>query len=522
MITPKFLKTYLWTFNTAALVCIICNLLFIDAGHWQIQENNADFHYIPTLTTLAFPAILCLLAFLTAKLLNWKDKLFMFGEISIVSNLLIILLFLSATLLVIKTDEDVSWQELYDYRTSPNFILLLFIGLLAACVLILFKTSVINLKEQLNEFRKKKIGEKFFLIFHLISLLLSLIAIIVGFSGVEAYKSYPDFFQSQNVVAFSFCLISLVSSLTCALFDYLSKIGKAVSLLCLLFFLVVTGGGGILVFALIHNGAFTPHAGVIYNRYDSDDGYSRNKDAIKPLESVIDDKSKATADLMQEETPTSSLAFLWEDENADQDSVEAAIAYAAKEIDLSGFPRKVSRKLFPKAHDKQASTVQGSIAYRLIIEYIRKEKGAPLAALMNTYGHYIRQHLSGEIFQKHGAKRLILSLIMAYDDIFYLSDRKPNDILHDIYATMSEQRLRSLADYFPLISANISESFLSGSIFMDKDKKLDKGLIVWAYSFWARRNNEGRTDDAHKVALDLYTTYIADPDSQSNDQSDSQ
>jgi hypothetical protein len=514
--TLKFLKIYLWTFNVAALVWIICSLLFIDAGHWQIQEKSADFHYIPTLTTLAFPAILCLLAFLTAKLLNWKDKLFMFSEISIFSNLLIILLFLFAVLLIVKTDEGVSWQELYDYRTSPNFILLLFIGLLAAFVVILFKTSVINLKEQLNEFRKNKISEKFFLIFHLISFLLSLIAIVVGFSFVEAYKSYPDFFQSLNVVAFSFCLIALVSSLSCALSDCLGKISKAISLLCLLLFFVVAGGGGVLVFTLIHNGAFTPHAGVIYNRYDGDDGYSRNEETTEPTESVVDDRSPAETYWTQDETPTYSLAFLWEDESADQDSVEAAIAYAAKEIDLSGFPRKVSKKLFPKEHDKQVSATQGSIAYRLIIEYIRKEKDIPLAALMNIYGHYIRHHLSGEIFQKHGAKRLILSLIIAYDDIYYLNERKPNDTLHDIYVTMSEQRFRSLADYFPLISANISESFLSGGVFMDKDKKRDTSLIVWAYSFWARRYNEGRIDDVHKVVLDLYTTYIADSDSQSD------
>jgi hypothetical protein len=478
-----------------------------------MQEISADFHYIPTLTTLAFPAMLCLLAFLTAKLLNRKDKLFMFGGLSIFSNILIILLFLFVVLLVIKTDEDVSWQKLYDYRTSPNFILLLLIGLLTALVIILIKASVMKLKERLNELSKGKVSEKFFLIFHLISLLLSAIALVVGFSHVEAYKSYPFFFQSLNVVAFCFCLITFVSSLACALSDYWGKFSKVISLFCLLLFFVVVSGGGILVFMLIHNGAFTPHAGMIYNRYDGNDYYNWNEEATRPEKNGADDLPPAGKHSMQDETEIYSLAFLWEDQRADQDSVEAAIAYAAKEIDLSGFPLKISKKLFPEKYDKQIPTGKGSIAYRRIIEYIRNEKDAFLTGLMEVYGHYVRHSVSEEIFQKQGIKRLILSLIIAYDDIYYLNERTSNDILRDIYETMSEHHFNSLANYFPLISANISESFLSG-VFMDKNKKLDRGLVVWAYSFWARRYNEGRTDDVHKVVLNLYTTYIADSDSQ--------
>ncbi len=97
---------------------------------------------------------------------------------------------------------------------------------------------------------------------------------------------------------------------------------------------------------------------------------------------------------------------------------------------------------------------------------------------------------------------MLNQLIAAHDDLYSDADLSR---LQKIYKLMTNIEHEYVYEYYDDIKLHINDSYLS--YFYDKDGELYQGGVVWAYSFWARRNAEGIDDIAYTILNTLQEYY---------------
>jgi hypothetical protein len=122
---------------------------------------------------------------------------------------------------------------------------------------------------------------------------------------------------------------------------------------------------------------------------------------------------------------------------------------------------------------------------------------------LKSYKQLLYHYMPVENFYGTAAYMLLNYLLAAHQDLY--GDENLNRI-QNIYKLMSNIEHDFVSEYYDDIKPHINDSH--ESIFYDEGK-LYKDGVVWAYSFWARRNAEG-TDDIAYTILNMLQDYYSE------------
>ena len=210
------------------------------------------------------------------------------------------------------------------------------------------------------------------------------------------------------------------------------------------------------------------------------------------------------------------LSFLWDEEdNADaafeyllndklswwNDSYpQAFLAYNIGELTyILGADEEEWSDL--KSRSSRIDRLSGN-TLRKIYRYLIKNPSEMLAAFY-SYQDIIYRYIPVSAFYNTAAEALMQQLTFAYNDLY--SDNNLNR-LKSIYTMMTEVKHDEARDYYHNIKPYINDDH--SACFYDKDGDFHQGGVVWAYSFWARRNAEGTDDIAYRILSHLNEYYI--------------
>ena len=139
------------------------------------------------------------------------------------------------------------------------------------------------------------------------------------------------------------------------------------------------------------------------------------------------------------------------------------------------------------------------------VYYYLKENPSEILRTFYSYQNMIYQYMPIEKFYGTGAEGLLKQVIIAHDDLYSDDDLGR---LQKIYELMTnDAQLYYTDECYDNIKLHIDDSSLS--YFYNKDGELYKGGVIWAYSFWARRNADG-TDDIAYTILNVLQDYYSE------------
>ena len=232
--------------------------------------------------------------------------------------------------------------------------------------------------------------------------------------------------------------------------------------------------------------------------YDSDDDvvvaddYDYDEEVIEVVEDYL-------SFLWNEDEDTDSIfEYLFTDKldgwNTDYPSYfrnnigELSYAFGSDEEDWNGYYQKF----------------YGTIGKTLRKMYIHlKQTPSDILAAFYSYQDVIYRYIPVSGFHNTAAETLLQQLTFAYNDLY-----RNNGLnrLRSIYTMMTEIEHDEARDYYHNIKPYINDDH--SACFYDKDGDFHQGGVVWAYSFWARRNAEGIDDIAYRILSHLNEHYI--------------
>ncbi|MDR0872417.1 MAG: hypothetical protein LBN27_02970 [Prevotellaceae bacterium] len=509
--TTKFLKTYLWAFAVLAFLFVAATVVAFDG----LAGISIYSHSYTILTVFSLPALISILAFITAKIINLKSaKLFRWKFSAILLDLAIVLVSVALAIIYIKIREKALLSALLDFG-NIHFLLILSFAVLTALLVILLKISAISLKENIAALNWDKLGGKFFLIFYLATILFSLFSILIAFVGYQYNYSYSYSNLSESIIFSILCFtlaVALAAFLSAAA-DFLNKVSKSISVLLLALFLGVVVFGSILYFALASYGADSQYFsatqiseyGVVGEYDDSavpevvpEEYYEREEYYEGDGESLLDENNK--------------LAFLWNDVNDDADSIKAAIKFGLKEFPTNYIEHLNSNFDLLKAYEYADDTwnytgEKGGLAYHRIINYISRHRSdIPLKTLADAYWSQIKNSISIRIYKEKKLDELVDMLLRVHQDLYNEEDESPYQNFYHINRIMSAHNYNWVWEYYPHIKKYISEENLPETL-KSSEGNINESLTTWAYSFWGRRYAEGNVEDVYLILRKLQQAY---------------
>lgn len=143
------------------------------------------------------------------------------------------------------------------------------------------------------------------------------------------------------------------------------------------------------------------------------------------------------------------------------------------------------------------------ISLNKIFDYLVGHPSEAVEALA-SYRNAVTYYMPVEKFYGTAGYQLLNYLSAAHEDLY-----KDDDLtrVRNIFKLMNNVEHDWAYEYYDDIKLHINDSYQSR--FYDKDGDFDQGPMVWAYSFWARRNAEG-TDDVAYALLTMLQDYYSD------------
>ena len=514
--TTKFLKTYLWAFVALTFIFAVGTMVIVDSYTSSSGSSETPFaRNASILMAFSLPALICLVSFVLAKIVDFKAaKFFRFKISAIAIDFAIVLAMMIMAIMFVKISENASLSSVISFG-NPNFQLILLFAFLAAFPVILLKASLTNFKERIAELNWDKLGGKFFLIFYLATLLLSTISIIFAFITYErTYPYFADFNLAVCSTIFCFTITVLLSAFLSAAADFLGKHTKSISILLLIVFLGVLSFGSFLYFILgLHcssSQAFTvsnyynDYYGDYYEGEEYDEGYYEDNGGY-----YYDEDDNFNYDGLDE---NNKLSFLWNNPEDDADNFKAAIKFGLRELDLNfeNMPFYEVSLLTGRYIRDHYEDKRGGLVYRRLVKFIDQyRKQLPLLTLANAYWEQITQNIPEKIYKKKKLDEFVSLLRWTYIKLYNETESDPYTSFHSIYQIMSNVGLPNLYEYYPLIKHFIAEDELPYQV-RDSEGVINKDLAVWLYSFWGRRYNDGTAADVYQILNMLHENYPGD------------
>lgn len=215
-------------------------------------------------------------------------------------------------------------------------------------------------------------------------------------------------------------------------------------------------------------------------------------------------------------------------DTGDIDSISAATHYFAKHMSLKKeyimVPIFLPEGLLPYLERSSGGDYTGgygSEAYDGLVKLIWKNrKSIALESLFDMYSHLIEKAIPYEVFVDNGYQEVFWQLISVYEDL----KGDPEDF-RKIYNLMDESiyENNSMYDaydrYYDLIEPYITED-TRALFFTDRKEDEEESAyqhrmsearqrVVWVYSFWGRRHNEGIAKGTYDALYRFYFVYGA-------------
>ena len=243
-----------------------------------------------------------------------------------------------------------------------------------------------------------------------------------------------------------------------------------------------------------YRAAYNQNKNIDSSHYDSDDEVEADDD-YEDVIGIVDDY----------------LSFLWDED----DDIDAALEYLFTD-----------RLDWGSVYSEHLLTNIEFLSYRLRSsdkdwnDYYRDYYDIATKTLRNAY-HYLKQTPSAILdaffsyedviyrcmpiseFHNTAADQLLKQLTVAYNDLY--SDNGLNR-LQSIYIEMDDSKHDFAWEYYDDIKPHIDDDYLH--YFYDRDGDFLQNVVVWAYSFWARRNAEGTDNIAYRILSHLNEHYI--------------
>lgn len=156
--------------------------------------------------------------------------------------------------------------------------------------------------------------------------------------------------------------------------------------------------------------------------------------------------------------------------------------------------------------DSKQEFMQTAQDFRTLQEYLTGDANELLSAFQR-YFPQIKSSFPKSDYKNSAAAVLVKCLLATHDDLYADSNTSSNR-LQGIYDTMTENEKEwDVTEYYSLILPYTSDVISKKRILADADNDwLVQQVSVWAYSFWARRYQEG-TDEAALTMLNMITNY---------------
>lgn len=247
---------------------------------------------------------------------------------------------------------------------------------------------------------------------------------------------------------------------------------------------------------------------------------------------------------IQQYGSTGTIDFLWHTTPAQTgDSIVAAITYAEENYlsysfnmfngdalpDFVHHGRYVNEDGETKANvwivpttireyspSESSESGAGAQPYKTLIEFLSKGRQTiDFHKLYTTYKRLVHQVIPKERYDEE-YRYLVENLFAAYQDFERnenLYDEVESIMNHEWQTHVSE--IKELdpgygsstrhGDFFPYFEEILPE--VSVKLFKNKVRNMDESDLVWTYSFWLRRHNEGNTDNIIKTLRSIRHDY---------------
>lgn len=215
------------------------------------------------------------------------------------------------------------------------------------------------------------------------------------------------------------------------------------------------------------------------------------------------------------ETERVLLPNLWNTEVDVTDSVSAAMSYFRKFLTVGNtarIPRSLrTQSMLPYLNENTEDYFRKTgnhTYYKFMIFLFRNRQQINLVGLYNTYKGLLPGDDSfRELVHNSGLGKTCLQLIEVYDNLYYTQDYHVN--FQKVYDVMThhqgvEAQFEAISEFMYTL---YSEHFVTHR---NEIPYLNKELVVWAYSFWARRYKEGTLRDVHYILMDFAGTYVVE------------
>ena len=118
--------------------------------------------------------------------------------------------------------------------------------------------------------------------------------------------------------------------------------------------------------------------------------------------------------------------------------------------------------------------------------------------------------LSSSVYRRSGMKFLVNALVISHDDIY--SNYNSTETLNDMYLIMNGDENGygdvMVSDRYPELKKYMSDEAFEKMKRTDyRNEWQDKFIASWAYSFWARRHNDGVDKAAYKILKAIDRLY---------------
>lgn len=209
-----------------------------------------------------------------------------------------------------------------------------------------------------------------------------------------------------------------------------------------------------------------------------------------------------------------SLSHLWSDPSNDEENVNEALKFFAYMTSLDSQNTHLGEvrwqfSSFENDLDSYESDESKNFIKQNYVK-IRKElnrKPEKIKAAFNNYKYLFYQLFSQKLYRKANIDKYIEILTLSYNDI--QNKENPDKALNDIYDIMLKRDGEDAFDIYDSI-----EPFISGksynffnSCFYQDGNKMQKGDVVWAYSFWARRAKENNLEEVFNILKEIEQYY---------------
>ncbi len=453
----------------------------------------------------------------------WLGK-FVFGGSLIMATLLVTV----ANVFDWAVGIDIFWGKLFqvcgDFLNSYPTLLFPLVSIFFFLLIGLIAGTSVNVEKM--EEKKPRKGESFFFFYLCCFTLLSLLVFLFSmffFNPFTAYFSLThDLIQGESIIYAGIVITALLQAALVSSIISLWKTNAGVGILLSfiwLFFLSMTVLPGMILSDYVN-----PHESACKKGNNDDYRMPVPVEAIEEAHPVEEDTVENYEYYDGGEYEYDDSPFcggMWDDPESCIPRVKLALVFADNWKQYSGsatwefFNDPIwNHELLPEyaEYDHDWKGKKGGYAgYYNFHKAINFFKNEPfyLTRFFELYEQTIYKTISQRRYKESGASRLIPLFIAAYKDLYRDGVKDGREKSLTIYTEMSTGEERAIWDgsgHFEFITQFATQEALDKFHYVD-EQQIDKDLVVWIYSFWARRENEGSAQTVYGILQKIVNHY---------------